>query len=92
MDLCLQRLMKWRFKLTRITANESNNVEVTDGFEIDTEEVIVTKSKYSPPIFYKEHALSHLMQDICNIGPSVLTNTDTFESKHRPLKGPFLDY
>ena len=46
MDLCLQRLMKWRFKLTRVTANESSNVEVTDGFEIDAEEVIVTKSKF----------------------------------------------
>ena len=57
MDLCLQRLMKWRFKLTRVTTNEHDNVEVTDGFEIDSEEVIVTKSKYSPPIFYKEHAL-----------------------------------
>ena len=92
MDLCLQRLMKWRFKLTRLTANESDNVQLMDDFEIDTEEVMVTKSKYNPPLFYKEHALSHLMDDIRNLGPSVLTNTDTFEAKHRPLKGPFLDY
>ena len=52
-------------------------------------------SKYSPPIVMKEHFLSHLSQDIRNLAPLCLTNTDLFESKVvyiRLAKYPLLQF
>ena len=96
MDLTLQRLMKWRFDLTRKNSNyEITNEEVDfEDYDFDTDidrQKLVKDSKYLPPLFYKEHALSHLVDDLRNIGPLCLTKTDSFEQKHQPLKGPLIN-
>ena len=67
MDLSLQRLMKWRFNLTRKDSNDKiTNAEVDlEDYDFDPDidkEEIVKDSKYLPPLFYKEHALSHLVE------------------------------
>ena len=55
----------------------------------DIEETISEKkseSKYDPTLKFKEHYLSHYPEDIRNLAPLVLTNTDLFESVHNPYK------
>ena len=40
-----------------------------------------TKVKYDPPVIFKKHYLSHLTEDIWNLGPLPLLKTYLFESK-----------
>ena len=55
MDLTLLRLMKWRLDLTRLDQNYESNIE--EYYKPIDDEEVAKKSKYSPPLFYKEHAL-----------------------------------
>ena len=85
MDRCLQRLMSWRMKLTRVHTTKQNSD--TDGhtneqnsdFELSDDDLDYVESekkdvkvkivaKYKPPIRYKEHALSHISEDIRALG------------------------
>ena len=85
MDLCLQRLMSWRLKLTRVHTTQQNsdtNVhtnEQNSDFELNEDDLDYVESekkdikvkivaKYLPPIRYKEHALSHISEDIRALG------------------------
>ena len=63
MDLCLQRLMNRRMQLTKICVTKQN-----DGKEKSESNDTSPEFKYDPPIRYKEHALSHAMEDIRNLG------------------------
>ena len=65
MDICLDKMMNMRLKLTKI-----------DG----------PGNKYSPPLVFKEHFISHFCEDIRNLGPLPLLKTDIFESQHSPYK------
>ena len=70
-------------------AEDDKSDEISDDESSDTsgdEEVINNLSKYDPPVRYKEHALSHLPEDIRNLAPLPLLNTDLFESIHSPYK------
>ena len=86
MDRCLQRLMSWRLKLTRVHTTDQNSDtnlhknEQNSDFELDEEDdldycesekkdiKVKPVAKYKPPIRYKEHALSHISEDIRALG------------------------
>ena len=46
----------------------------------NNKEKVKLKSKFVPPIIYKEHAISHLCEEIRQLAPLALLNTDRFES------------
>ena len=66
--------MNKRLKLTNAERNEVDNV-------MSYPEPTSAKAKYDPPVIFKEHYLSHLTEDIRNLGPLPLLKTDLFESK-----------
>ena len=85
MDVCLQRLMGWRLKLTRVHTPKQNNdtnvhtTEQNSDSELNEDDLdyvesekkdikVKTVAKYLPPIRYKEHALSHITEDIRALG------------------------
>ena len=80
MDETLEKVMNTRLRLTKIDEQELD--ESSDG-EIEQKKV---SSKYFPPVIFKEHFLSHSIEDIRNLAPLPLLNTDMFESKHSPYK------
>ena len=76
MDANLEEMMEYRFQLTKISELKDNNPEESSSDVEDSND-----SNFEPSIKYKEHTLSHLPEDIRNLGPLVLLNTNMFESK-----------
>ena len=72
MSETLERTMDIRLKLTRIIDDSAGN-----GLNIGEK----AKPKHDPRIKWKEHFLGHFEDDIIQLGPLPLLNTDLFESK-----------
>ena len=64
-----------------MTKNEHSDSEADDYDELELSKQEKNTSKYSPAVTWKEHFLSHYVDEIKNLAPLPLLNTDTFESK-----------
>ena len=74
MNETLENVMNTRMRLTRVTNINNSKSKKKKGCKKKVQ-------KYNPPIIWKEHNLSHFMEDVRNLGPLVLLNTDMFEQK-----------
>ena len=79
MDACLCELMNTRLRLTKVAT--VGDTKPSDNCSEQNESKDKKKPKYKPPLRYKEHALSHFKDDVENLAPLALLNTDFMESK-----------
>ena len=91
MNTVLEEMMTFRFKLTKIVQGVIENEDVGDEVENedsseDSDNEVKIESKYKPGLLPKEHFISHFSEDITNLAPLPLLNTDLFESVHSPYK------
>jgi hypothetical protein len=96
MNETIEMVMNTRIKLTKVDNREetsdsvdSDEIELSDEDEFsdevelndETKKIKKIVPKCQPPIRWKEHFLSHLLDDYRQLAPLVFLNTDRFESK-----------
>ena len=75
MSETLEKTMNIRLKLTRVK-NDSSAEDSKSSEKLEK-----AKPKHDPRVKWKEHYLGHFEDDIRQLGPLPLLNTDLFESK-----------
>ena len=77
----LENLMNIRLHLTRIIEPSTEKNKNTSRMKKIKVKSNIFKGKHDPSVKWKEHYLGHFEEDIRQLAPLPLLNTDLFESK-----------